>query len=42
MIFLIFQRISLLEQTYSNIEDVDLYVGMIMESPCSNDALVQF
>jgi hypothetical protein len=35
-----FQRLLLLEQTYQSVEDIDLYIGMLMESPCDNGALV--
>ena len=36
----IFQRVNLLKQVYKSVEDIDLYVGMTLERPSQNGALV--
>ena len=35
-----FQRIALLKKAYQNVEDIDLFVGMIMEVPTEKESLV--
>ena len=39
-VFIFFKRIKLLKEAYSEVEDIDLFIGMNFETPTDEGALV--